>query len=333
MSRINYPNRVKIAAIPTPIDRLSHWSRELGVDLYIKRDDMTGSDLSGNKGRKLEFHFAEAQARGCNVVVTCGGAQSNHARATAIAARRLGMDAVLILRSRTTPPGGEPINGNLFLDQLVGARIVWVTPDEYRARDAVFERVGAELRAAGRTPYLMPEGGSDEVGAWGYVAAVEEIAAQEREMGVQFDAIVHAVGSGGTTAGLVLGTKLVGVGAEVRGFAVCDDTAYFVDRVTAIVDRTIDRYQLRIPFASKELRVDDRYKGIGYALSLPAERALVRQVAETDGIILDPVYTGKAFFGMVDLMRADRLSFGRRVLFVHTGGIFGLMAAASEAMQ
>ncbi|MBI3071947.1 MAG: D-cysteine desulfhydrase family protein [Deltaproteobacteria bacterium] len=332
MNRINYPDRVKLASMPTPIVRLNHWSRELGVDLYVKHDDRTGSDLSGNKVRKLEFHFAEAQARGCDVVVTCGGVQSNHARATAIAARQLGLDAVLILRSRTTPPGGEPVDGNLFLDRLVGARVVWVTPDEYRSREAVYERLDAELRLAGRTPYLMPEGGSDEVGAWGYIAAVEEIAAQESEMGVRFDAIVHAVGSGGTTAGLVLGTKLAGVGAEVRGFAVCDDTAYFVSRVMSIVERTVDRYQLRIPFSSNELRIDDRYKGVGYALSRPEEISLIKSAARTDGIILDPVYTGKAFFGMVDLIRADRLSFGRRVLFVHTGGIFGLLAATSDVV-
>src|SRR5215813_4905075 len=173
---IPYPPRVPLAHTPTPLDQLRRTGIDLGVELYIKRDDLTGTVLTGNKVRKLEFLLADAVARGADTVLTCGGAQSNHCRATAVAAAKVGLRAKLLLR--TPDPLHPPdLVGNILLDRLVGAEIVWVTPDEYRQRDEIFVRMAAELADQGRRPYVIPEGGSNALGAWGYVHAAEEIAA------------------------------------------------------------------------------------------------------------------------------------------------------------
>ncbi len=318
------PPRVDLAHIPTPLQPCPRLSHRLGVELLVKRDDLTGAELSGNKVRKLEYLLADARAHAADTVITCGGAQSNHCRATALAAARLGLRSRLLLR--TPDPGHPPpLEGNILLDRLVGAEIVWITPEEYRRRAELSEREMVALRKDGRRGYVIPEGGSNALGSWGYIRAVEEMAPALRGA-----TIVYAAGSGGTGAGLILGVKLAGVDARVVGFNVCDDRDYFVNAIGSICEEAIAAYELPIRFAREEIEIIDGYVGRGYALSRPEELTLVRDVARTEGLVLDPVYTGKAFFGLAcELHRAAR-AFGDRVIFVHTGGIFGLFPKAEE---
>jgi D-cysteine desulfhydrase len=333
---IAYPDRIALAVTPTPVEPLRRFGERLGVELLVKRDDLTGAALTGNKVRKLEFLLAEARARGADTVVTCGGIQSNHCRATAIAARTLGMDSVLLLRVEDPdrPPALAVEGGNLLLDRLVGARVVYVSRAQYAERKRLFVEMAAELSAAGRTPYVVPEGGSNALGAWGYVRCVDEIA---RELPHGADArtttLVYAAGSGGTGAGLILGIKLLGLPWRAVGVNVCDDRDYFVREIGAIVEDAIARFRLPVAFDRAEIEIVDGYVGAGYARSRPDELRLIAEVARTEGLFLDPVYTGKAFFGLTrELARAPGL-FGERVVFVHTGGIFGLFPKAAELAE
>jgi D-cysteine desulfhydrase len=323
---LQYPDRVPLAATPTPVEPLAQLSRRLHVELLVKRDDLTGAPLTGNKVRKLEFLLAEAQSQRADVVLTCGGAQSNHCRATAIAARRLGMDSLLLLRV-PDPESPPPVDGNLLLDKLVGAEVRWVTPAEYTERTRMFSQLADGLRARDRRPYVIPEGGSNALGAWGYVRCVEEL---QRALPPGDATLVYAAGSGGTGAGLLLGVKLLRLPWRVVGFNVCDDRPYFVRVIGDIVEDAIRRFQLPLEFSRDEIEIVDGYVGDGYAKSRPTELALIRDVARAEALLLDPVYTGKAFFGMEHELQRDRHRFGERIVFIHTGGIFGLFPKAAE---
>jgi D-cysteine desulfhydrase len=326
MPTIDYPERLSRARLPTPLHPLARLSTQLGVALHCKRDDLTGSALSGNKIRKLEFLLAEAQAQGADTIVTCGGEQSNHCRATAVAATQLGMASYLLLRTDdpTHPPAVE---ANILLDKLVGAEIRWVSREEYRRRAEIFREVEAELRARGKRPYIVPEGGSNALGAWGYVRCVEEIAA---DLPPGPATLVYAAGSGGTGAGLILGVKLLGLPWRVVGINVCDDRDYFVRVIGEIVEEAIARWKLGVTFDRSEIEIRDGHVGIGYAKSRPEELATLRDVARAEGLILDPVYTGKAFHGFTQELARDRATFGDRIVFLHTGGIYGLFPKANE---
>jgi D-cysteine desulfhydrase len=321
-----YPPRLELARTPTPLEPLPRVSAELGAEVWVKRDDLTGTDLSGNKIRKLEFLFADARAQGSNAIVTTGGVQSNHARATAILAARFGWAPHLLLRG----PEESEVQGNLLLDRLVGARVRFVTPEEYARRGEILRAWAGDLTREGLCPYVIPEGGSDEVGSWGYARAMEELLEQMRAQGLRFDTLVHAVGSGGTSAGLVLGRKLHGFEGRILGLAVCNDVAYFTDTVLRILARTTSRYSLPFSFGPEDLWFDDRSVGNGYAKTRPEEVRHLVKVARMEGLLLDPVYTNKAFYGLSSLLRQDRRALGRRILFWHTGGIFGLFAQAKE---
>jgi D-cysteine desulfhydrase len=330
---IPWPARIGLANTPTPLEKLTRLSEKFGVELYLKRDDYTGSELSGNKVRKLEFSFAEAIGQGADTVLTCGGAQSNHARATAIAAARLGMKSRLILR--TADPSNPPsADGNILLDRLVGAEIVWITPEEYKNREGIFAREVESLRQAGRTGYVIPEGASNAIGSWGYIRAVEEIANDFRRLSGEDDrsfTIVNAAGSGGTTAGLILGVKLLHRNARVVSVNVCDDRDYFVSAIGAICEEAIAKYNLAIPFSrTTDIEIVDGYVGCGYAVSSPEELRFIRDIASAEGFVLDPVYTGKAFYGMIQELRKNPRVFGDRIVFIHTGGLFGLFPKAGE---
>jgi D-cysteine desulfhydrase len=297
-----------------------------GVELLFKRDDLTGATLTGNKVRKLEFLLAEAIAVGADTVVTCGGEQSNHCRATAVAAAELGLRSFLLLRTDDpkTPP---PTEANILLDKLVGAEIRWVSREEYRRRAEIFPEVEAQLRSAGRKPYLIPEGGSNAVGAWGYVRTVEELAEQ---IGEGPATIVYAAGSGGTGAGLILGVKLLKLPWRVVGFNVCDDREYFVRVIGEIAESAIARWKLSIAFERTDVEIVDGYVGAGYAKSQRAELETIRDVARREGLVLDPVYTGKAFHGLMAELRREPGSWGSRIVFLHTGGVFGIFPKGSE---
>jgi D-cysteine desulfhydrase len=298
-------NRTPLALLPTPIQPLPRLSAALGVTVHVKRDDLTGAVLSGNKVRKLEYLLADAVARGARGVVTCGGLQSNHARATAIAARQLGLRPTLLLR-------GDPTvvpESNLLLDRLVGAEIIGCTPDDYRhRRDEIMASLAAE-----RDAVVIPEGGSSALGAVGYAMAT-------REVSRRYDAVFVAVGSGGTLAGLALGDDV----GPLHGVAVCDDAAYFTPRIAAIIAAAAD-YGLA---ARGDWRVVDGYQGPAYAVATPEIWQTIRWVAELEGLILDPVYSGKAMHALVCEARAGRLH--GDVLFWHTGGMFGLFGRGAE---
>jgi D-cysteine desulfhydrase len=331
MNRFCYPPRIELARLPTPCIPLRRFSERFGVEIYIKRDDLTGVVLSGNKVRKLEFVLADVQAQKADTVLTCGGAQSNHARATAVAAAMLGLRSRLLLRT-PDPASPPPAEGNILLDRMAGAEIVWVTPEQYRNRAAIFEREAALLRKQGRKPYIIPEGASDSRGAWGYVRAAEEIGHDIQGLGSgQPVTIIHATGSGGTAAGLALGIRLFDLPARAVTFNVCDDAPYFINAIGNICEKTITEFHLPVDFdRSRDLHIVDGYVGRGYALSWPEELDLICDLARTEGIFLDPVYTGKAFFGMIEELKKDPGVFGKRILFVHTGGIFGLFPKAAE---
>ena len=326
------PARIRLANTPTPLQKMERLSRQAGPAIYFKRDDFSGSELSGNKVRKLEFILADAQKEGADIVLTCGGAQSNHCRATALAAVRAGLDSLLLLRT-ADPANPPPTEGNILLDRLAGAKVVWITPEQYRSREAVFGDHARRLRDDGRRPYIIAEGGSTPLGAWGYVTAMHELVADLAHLDggqVRPTTVICAVGSGGTLAGLALGARLSGADVRVVGVNVCDDRAYFID----IIDGICDRFQ-QTWFADQSTQrpayeIVDGYVGRGYALSRPDELAAIRDLARLEGVVLDPVYTGKAYFGMLCELARDPQRFGERIVFVHTGGLFGLFPVADQ---
>jgi D-cysteine desulfhydrase len=323
------PPRVRLANTPTRGPWL-RYGEQLGARIWIKRDDQTGSELSGNKIRKLEYLLAEALQQQATHVITCGGEQSNHARATALAAAQLGLESVLILRTENPdrPPGPT---GNILLDRLVGAEIRWISRPAWRERNKLLAEEADRIRSAGGRPYVIPEGGSNALGSWGYLRATSElvedlagIAAPDHPV-----TVVYACGSGGTGAGLVLGHKLLGLsalGIRLVGIAVCDDRAYFVDSIGRICGDFEERWQLDAHVTPDDIEILDGHVGLGYAKSRPEELATIRDVCRSDGIVLDPVYTGKAFHGVVTELKRDPKRFGSAVAFLHTGGMFGLFA-------
>jgi len=263
--------------------------------------------------RKLEFSLADALHHGAKHVATCGGIQSNHCRATAAACAQLGLDCTVYLR--TTDPDAEP-DGNHLLDLLVGAEVEFVTPEEYRALEPP------------PGVWWIPEGASDEVGMWGYLAACEELL--ER----RFAALFHAVGSGGTTAGLVAGSVVHGLETPLLGVPVCDDAAFF----HAKIDRILHAARVRwpelpeLPPSREAVELLDGFQGRGYALNRPEEWALLHEVAETEGLVLDPVYTVKAMLALRQAVRDGRFRKDEEICFLFTGGLFGLFPKRAEAL-
>jgi len=321
--------RLPLAHLPTPIQRPRRLVEATGIDLWVKRDDMTGGPETGNKIRKLEFLFAEALSLECDTVITCGGVQSNHSRATALCAASLGLKTLLFLR--TNDPDSVVVDGNLLLDRLAGAEVRFISPEQWPDRDRIMDQAAEALLREGRRAYVIPEGGSNGLGSLGYVEAMGEVRRQI-DLGLgggkPFDAVIVACGSGGTAAGAALGAAMYGVAREVVAMAVCDDAAYFEARIASIVKeaRQVDP---RLPEPARVI-VYDGCKGPAYAVMSLEQRKLLARVASLSGLVLDPVYTGKAFAGLVDLTKPNGLLAGKRVLFFHTGGLPGLFAQAAE---
>jgi D-cysteine desulfhydrase len=316
--------KIALAHLPTPLWRSDALDALIGTQVWVKRDDMTGGAEAGNKLRKLEYLMADALAQRASVVLTCGGLQSNHARATAIVAARLGLSSCLFLRTATPRVAPAP-SGNLLLDRLVGAEVRLISPDDYRSRGAVMARAADELRARGQRPYVIPEGGSNALGSLGYVDAMREVR-QQLDLGLgggpePFDSVVFACGSGGTAAGITLGASEWEVAPQAHAMAVCDDAAYF----ERVVGRIAVEAQALAPELDRQakLTVVDRFKGPAYAVASDEQRRFIVEVARRTGLIVDPVYTGKALFALAKLEPKPR-----RVLFVHTGGLPGLIAQA-----
>ncbi len=320
--------RVSLVHGPTPLVKRAGLDRLLGVDLWIKRDDATGGAEAGNKVRKLEWLLGDALARGAKTIVTCGGLQSNHARATALVCASLGLACVLFLRVEERFPTQLPCTGNVLLDRMAGAEIRLISPADYAQRGAVMESAAIDLRERGQRPYVVPEGGSNGLGALGYVECMREIGEQTRRgLGggdAPFAVVVHACGSGGTAAGIALGAARFGIAKSVRAMAVCDDAAYFEKTIARIVlearswDETLGE---PVPIV-----VDDASKGPAYGVSTRDQRETIVRVARASGLVLDPVYCGKAMHGLKAAVERGDIARGARVLFVHTGGLPGLLA-------
>jgi D-cysteine desulfhydrase len=319
---LSYPRKNDLARIPTPLQYLPRASEQWGRGhrLWVKRDDLTGCTLSGNKVRKLEFITAFAQDNGYDTLITCGGIQSNHARATAFAGAQLGMPVHLLLRGL----GNGIPEGNLLLDHLAGATVNCYSASQYtREIDTLFTQWQAHYADLGRKALAIPTGGSDGIGIWGYVAACEELAGDLHSAEIERAHIVCASGSGGTQAGLTLGASLHGLPATVWGVNVCDDEQYFLRKIAEDVEDWQQRFP-GTPQVPLEVRVIDGYVGPGYGRAESEIFELIAQLSRLEGLLLDPVYTGKAFAGMLSEIETGRFADCKDIVFVHTGGIFGV---------
>jgi D-cysteine desulfhydrase family pyridoxal phosphate-dependent enzyme len=309
-------SRLEFAHLPTPVERLPRLSEYLGgPGLLIKRDDQTGLATGGNKTRKLEYLLAEAQSLGARTLMTTGAVQSNHCRQTAAAAARHGFDCILVLAGERP----DTVSGNLLVDQLCGAEIVWTTRE---ARDETLQSVFAESSAAGRLPYMVPYGGSNATGASSYAFAIQELLMQ----GVETDWIVFASSSGGTQAGMVVGARLFGFSGKVLGISVDEQAEVLQARVARLATEVAEFVGEDLSFRPQEIRVNADYLGGGYGVVSETEREAIRLFARHEGILLDPVYTGRAAGGMIDLIRQGFFAPDDTVLFWHTGGLPALFA-------
>lgn len=322
MNQSKFIPRVLFAALPTPVEPMLRLQARLAMDtgrdcprLYVKRDDLTGLAFGGNKTRKLEYALAEAQANGARTVITVGAAQSNHCRQTAAMAARVGMDCILVLSGSPA----EPVTGNLLLDHLFGAEIVWSTREE---RGAVLAKTFDSAWAAGRRPYLIPLGASNALGAVSYETAFQEFLDQN----VDVDWIVVASSSGGTQAGLVLGAHRAAWNGKVLGISIDEPEKELQQVVARYAGEAAER--LGDPWRPEpgDILVNDGYLGEGYGIMGKAEREAIALVARTEGLLLDPVYTGRATAGMIDLIRKGYFAAQSRILFWHTGGAPALFA-------
>ncbi len=309
--------RLRFAHLPTPVEHLPRLSAALGgPTLLVKRDDQTGLAFGGNKTRKLEYLLAEAQANGARTLITGGAAQSNHCRQTAAAAARFGFRCILVLAGE--PP--ERASANLLLDDLFGAQIVWCTPD---ARDETMQRVFEQAWEAGERPFLIPYGGSSPTGAAAYAFAMQELLSQD----VRPDWIVVASSSGGTQAGLAAGAHLFGFEGRVLGISIDKpEVELSAGIVAGLASQVCERLGQPHTFSPQDILVDDRFLGGGYGVMGEAEREAIRLFARHEGLLLDPVYTGRAAAALIARIRNGEFQRGEQVLFWHTGGTPALFA-------
>lgn len=322
--------RVRLAHLPTPLERLDRLTKELeGPEIWIKRDDCTGLSTGGNKTRKLEFLMAEAQAENADLVMTQGATQSNHARQTAAAAAKLGMDCHLLLEDRTQSTDPNYLhNGNVFLDHLHAAT------DEKRGpgldMNAEMETVADRFRAEGRKVYTIPGGGSNATGALGYVNCALELVSQANDRGLVIDHLVHATGSCGTQAGLVVGLQAMNSKIPLLGISVRAAREAQEQNVFKLAQATAAKLGCPNVVKSEHVRANSDYVGPGYGLPADDTLEAITLFAQLEGILLDPVYSGKGAAGLIDLIRKGHFKKGERVVFLHTGGSAALFGYTSK---
>ena len=313
-------NRVPLAHLPTRIEHLPQLTKTLGgPQIYCKRDDQTGLGFGGNKTRKLEYLLGDALQHNARTLVSMGAIQSNHCRQVAAVAARAGLDCILVL-SGTSP---EFATGNLFLDRLFGAEVVWADREN---RQQVLEETVERAEETGRAPYMIPYGGSNAVGMMGYFDAIKELREEEERLGLHFDWIVTASSSGGTQAGMVLGARVWQFSGKILGIAIEGTSEELGETVATLVNESIDMNGLDITIDDNTIIVNDHYTGEGYGVMGDPEIKAIRMFASLEGLLLDPVYTGRAAAGLIDLVRKGFFTKEEKVLFWHTGGTPALFA-------
>lgn len=313
---ISYPSHLTLTRANTPIIPLNRYTSYLkDYQIWLKRDDLTGVELSGNKVRKLDFLAQEALDQNSTHLITCGGLHSNHCRTTAYIGIQNGLKVVLVLR------GEKPhiAYGNYFLDRLCGAHIEFITPETYVRVESYMKEYAENNKGS---YYIIPEGGSNPVGAWGYVKCYHEILEQNQKKGLDLDTIVVATGSGGTHAGLLLGKLLTGGKINIISINVCDSAVFFKRKINKIMEEFCRKYSYSLSWSQQDIRIVDGFVGEGYGLISEKEVNLIKSIASTEGVVIDPVYGAKAFLGMEDQLKKGILP-GNNILFIHTGGIFG----------
>jgi L-cysteate sulfo-lyase len=316
--------RVRLGHWPTPLEPMKGLARRLGTDrLYIKRDDCTGLATGGSKTRKLEFLVGEALRQGADTLLTQGAVQSNHVRQTGAAAAFAGLACEAILEERVQgAPAEYHESGNVMLDHLFGIPLHRVPAGT--AMDAALEALAQKLRDRGRKPYVIPGGGSNALGSLGYVDCVLELQRQCEAMGLRKPHLVHATGSAGTQAGLVAGVHALGLGWPVTGIGVRAPREQQETRVYDLARRVLDLLGVKQPLPRERVVADDRFIGAGYGIPTESMIEAVTMLARTEGILADPVYTGKGLAGLLDMIRNGRFQPDEDVIFVHTGGSAGL---------
>ncbi len=322
MKKPNFPSHFRLSHLPTPILTFKNLSIPSAYNLSIKRDDFTGIEFSGNKIRKLDFLLKDAVKNKAKRIVTCGGVQSNHCRATALAASRLGLKCSLVLKG-VAP---KQITGNFLLSKMSGADITFVTEEAYQNSAAIMQAIADENDGPA---YIIPEGGSNEVGAWGYVKCFFEILDQLEQKHTKIDTIVVATGSGGTHAGLLAGKLLAQSAIEIISINVCDDAAFFINKIDGILHDFSTRYNLPLKYNRADIKIIDGFVGAGYGQVSGWEEKQLLKFVSNEGIVFDPVYGIKACAGMLSLMGQNKLP-GKNILFIHTGGIFGVFPFSEQ---
>ncbi len=318
------PPRIRLALLPTPLERADRLSEAWGgPQIWMKRDDLTGFGLSGNKVRKLEFHFAAAEAAGADTVITCGAIQSNHSRATVLAAARLGYRSILLLR-RSDDDQQAPLTGNYLLDHLGGAEIRFITPEEWEQRNRLMEEEAAAQLAAGHRSWVIPEGASDVLGMWGFVVAMRELADQLVSIPGNPPVIWHAASSGGTTAGIGWAVERLGLGLNVVACSIGDECAEIRSKVDSIWDAASEAMGAKKPVI--EIEYVDRHIGGGYGIVSHEDLRIQAEATSLTGMIFDPTYTGKALAGLRRDIAAGKYGPEDNIVFWHTGGGFAVFA-------
>ncbi|MEO0091729.1 MAG: D-cysteine desulfhydrase family protein [candidate division WOR-3 bacterium] len=306
---------LNLANKPTPIEII-----DIAIKIHIKRDDLTGLEASGNKIRKLEYLLADALDKKCDVIITCGAIQSNHCRATMFCCAKLGLKGVVILLTGPQNYQEKTYQGNLLLDYLFGAEIHLLPKVKYEKKQEYAQQLIDDYKKKGHNPYFIPTGGSNGIGALGYLYAMEEMASYIKLQGI--DSIFCAVGSGGTYAGLLMGKYIFGLETPIYGVLVDETPEYFIAKIKNIIKESEQVLDKKFDINDSDIKLINGYIGPCYAIPYPEEIETIKQLARK-GILLDPVYTGKAFYGM--LQEKEQIGF-TNPLFIHTGGIFSLFA-------
>ncbi len=328
LERLDDLEPLTLGHTPTPLEPLPRLTALLdGPELWVKRDDLTGIATGGNKVRKLRFLLADAIRTQADVVITAGAVQSNHTRQTAALAAQLGISCVLILKGE---PPQHTMQGNYLLDHILGAEVRW---SGERTIAEVFDEEATTLRAKGHQPYIVPFGGSNEIGVCGYVSAMAELTQQTPTHNSHFDVIVVASGSGGTQAGMILGARALGYNSRIQGISVFAPAVTLRERVAQLATGSAKLLHLDIIFTAEDVEISDAYLGGGYGVVGDLEREAIALAGRTEGLLVDPVYTGRALGGVIDMIRKSTLSKGQRVLFWHTGGIPALFAYGEEILK